>query len=78
MRAAGGMRALAKKVNGFARREIAEERSQASAAAVGSTQGRSGTKKIHSCLRHHDFHDGFAIAGAGNAAGSESRSSRSR
>ena len=28
-----------------------------------------GAEKIHSRFRHHDFHDGFAVAGAGNPAG---------
>src|SRR6266404_3183402 len=67
--AAGSVRALAKKVNGFARREIGGREIARIGCRNWIDASHPGTKKIHSRLGHHDFHDGFAVAGAGNAAG---------
>src|SRR5712664_2791265 len=67
--AAGGVRALAKKVNGFARREIGGGEVAGISCRNWIDASRAGAKKIHGRLGHHDFHDGFAVAGAGNAAG---------
>jgi len=65
---AGGVGALGKKMDGFARGEIGS----------GGTAGNIGRRVHASCrtakeidggLSEDDFHDGFAVAGAGNAAG---------
>src|SRR3989442_7480809 len=67
--AAGSVRALAKKMNGFARREIGGGEVAGIGRCNGVNASHAGTKKIHGRLGHHDFHDGFAVASTGNAAG---------
>src|SRR6266404_692109 len=67
--AAGGARALAKLVNGFARSKIGGREVAGIGRPRGINASHAGTKKIHSRLGHHDFHDGFAVAGARNATG---------
>ena len=67
--AAGGVRALAQKMNRFARGKVGGRNLASIGCRRRINANGPGAKKIHSRLRHHDFHDGFAVAGAGNAAG---------
>src|SRR5216683_976627 len=65
--AAGGVRAFGEKVNGFAGGDIGC-RSIAGGGRRCIDAGRRLAKKIDGGFGHNDFHDGFAVAGAGDAA----------
>src|ERR1700674_1958603 len=67
--AAGGMSTNVEEVNGLARGKIGRRELARIGCRSGVDASHAGTKKIHGRLGHHDFHDGFAVPGAGNAAG---------
>jgi len=60
---------LAEEVNRLARGKIGGREIARIGRCIGIDASHAGTKEIHSRLGHHDFHDGFAVAGAGYAAG---------
>ncbi len=66
--AASGVRALGKKMDGFARGEIGGGRAAGNVGRRVDTRCRTA-KKIDGGFGQDHFHDGFAVAGAGNAAG---------
>src|SRR5438309_666730 len=66
--AAGGVGALRKKMDGFAGGEIGSGGTAGNVGRRVDTRCRTA-KKIDGGLSEDDFHDGFAVAGAGNAAG---------
>src|SRR5258707_192158 len=66
--ASGGVGSFAKKMNGFAGGEIGGREIAGRGRGSVNTNLRAA-KKIDSGFGQYDFHDGFAVAGAGDASG---------
>src|SRR4029077_13128866 len=66
--AAGAVRSLGEQVDGFAGGEIGAGGSTRNIGGRVHANGRTA-KKIYGRFGQYNFHDGFAVAGAGNAAG---------
>ena len=66
--AAGAMRTFDKQMHGFTRGQLSRENTAGFTGRSIQTDPRL-TQEVDGSFGHHDFHDGFAVAGTGDAAG---------